>query len=53
MTLNPQDLVVMSFSTSDDVAGRSVTDPIITDPNDPTPATGCYDCPRATQVDCA
>lgn len=47
--LNPEDLVVASFPTSE---GEAVVGPVTTiGPYDPTPMTMCYWCPPDS-VDC-
>jgi hypothetical protein len=49
MTLDPKDLEVTSFETSEPAAYSL---PTIDNPTDPTPATHCYWCPGDT-YDCA
>lgn len=41
MKLNPEELVVVTFETSDEAAALPGT----LGPNHPTPATRCFDCP--------
>lgn len=41
MKLNPEELVVVTFETSDEAAALPGT----IGPNHPTPATRCFDCP--------
>ena len=55
--LHLDDLSVTTFDVSPDGVSAAYfvavkTEPV-TDPQDPTPATGCFDCPRATERDCA
>jgi hypothetical protein len=47
MKLNPEDLVISSFETSDDELQFNIA-PTIDNPNDPTPATWCRICPVGT-----
>ncbi len=44
--LELDDLVVTSFGTSPELVISP--DTIITNPNEPTPGTGCYVCPVGT-----
>jgi hypothetical protein len=43
MKLNPEELVVVTFETSDEAAALPGT----IGPNHPTPMTRCFDCPVA------
>lgn len=47
MTLNPEDLVVTSFETSPDALSGPGTG------TEPTPNTGCFDCPIVFSEPCA
>lgn len=49
--LNPEDLVVTSFDTTEPSAAAYSPDIIIT-PNDPTAATWCYICPVYSEGGC-
>jgi hypothetical protein len=51
--LNPEDLVVTSFETSDasqSVAAAAVAEP--STPECPTPATMCFICPPSAYTEC-
>jgi hypothetical protein len=52
MKLNPDELVVASFDTTDPAAEAALALATYTCPLFPTPATRCFICPPAT-ADCA
>lgn len=44
MKLNPEHLEVETFATEATFVSLSTVEPLITDPNNPTPATYCFVC---------